>query len=183
VAVKIDIYSVADLLDAITTESGRRFVDLAQESSLLLVFLRHAGCTFCREALADIARTRRSIEAKGTKIVLVHMGDRAAMEELLEKHALRDVERICDPGQVLYGTFGLRRGNLAQLAGLKVWWRGFIAGVLDGHGRGPSKADVRQMPGVFYLEKGMVAGHFRHRSAADRPQYDALCSPVRRESA
>ena len=76
-AVKMDIYSVADLLESITTESGRRFVDLAQESSLLLVFLRHAGCTFCREALADISRTRQSIEAKGTKIILIHMGDRS----------------------------------------------------------------------------------------------------------
>ncbi|MEO5922820.1 MAG: SelL-related redox protein [Bryobacteraceae bacterium] len=178
----MDVYSVADLLEGITTESGRRFVDLAQDSSLLLVFLRHAGCTFCREALADISQTRRSIEAKGTKIVLVHMGDQEAMKHLLDKRSLQDLERICDPDQVLYRAFGLKRGSLPQLAGFKVWWRGFAAGILAGHGRGPSHADVRQMPGVFYLEKGMIAGHFRHKSAADRPHYDELCSPVRRNS-
>ncbi len=178
----MDIYAVADLLDGITTESGHRFVDLAQDSSLLLVFLRHAGCTFCREALADISLTRHSIEAKGTKIVLIHMGDEEAMGQLLDKHSLHDLERICDPDQVLYGAFGLKRGSLPQLAGFKVWWRGFTAGILAGHGRGPSHADVRQMPGVFYLEQGMIAAHFRHQSAADRPHYDELCTPVKRGS-
>jgi len=177
-----DPYSVATLLESITTDSGRRLVDLSQESPLLMVFLRHAGCTFCREALADIAQARQRIEAKGAKIVLVHMGDRAAMQELVAKHSLQDLERICDVDQILYQTFGLERGSLRQLAGAKVWWRGFMAGVVAGHGRGPASADVRQMPGVFYLDKGTIAGHFRHHSAADRPHYESVCTPMSREA-
>ena len=31
------------------------FNSLVQVVTLLMVFLRHAGCTFCREALADLA--------------------------------------------------------------------------------------------------------------------------------
>jgi hypothetical protein len=177
-----DPYSVAALLESVTTDAGRRFVDLSNEAPLLLVFLRHAGCTFCREALADISQARARIEGKGARIVLVHMADRAAMQELVVKHSLQDLERICDSSQVLYQTFGLERGSLRQLAGARVWWRGFMAGVVAGHGRGPASADVRQMPGVFYLEKGMIAGYFRHHSAADRPHYESLCTPGSTES-
>jgi len=176
-AASFDVHSVATLLESVSAESGHRLVDLAQESPLLLVFLRHAGCTFCREAVADIAEARGKIEAKGTRIVLVHMGDRAAMQSLIEKYAMQDMERICDTEQILYDAFGLRRGNLRQLAGWKVWWRGFMAGVVRGHGRGTPAADFRQMPGVFYLDKGLIARRFRHQSAADRPEYEALCGP------
>lgn len=169
-----DPYSVAALLESVTTYTGRRFVDLSQETPLLLVFLRHAGCTFCREALADISLARARIEAKGVKIVLVHMADSQAMGDLVAKNSLQDLETICDSSQLLYQTFGLERGSFRQLAGFKVWWRGIIAGVVAGHGRGSLSADLRQMPGVFYLDKGVIAGYFRHHSAADRPQYESL---------
>jgi len=170
-----DVYAMERLLDNITTASGHRLVDLTQQSPVLLVFLRHAGCTFCREAIADIAKIRHEIESQGTRIVLVHMGDRSAMEDLTRKHGLDDLDRICDSEQILYSAFGLRRGTFSQLFGLKVWWRGFVAGVLKGHGIGRPVADSRQMPGVFYLDQGLIARRFRHHSAADRPAYDEIC--------
>ena len=172
-----DINGVASLIENLSTESGRRFVDLVSEAPALLLFLRHAGCTFCREALADVANARKQIEAGGTRIVLVHMGDRRAIGSLLTKYGLEDLERVCDPSQTLYRTFGLKRGRMLQLFGLKVWWRGFVAGVVKGHGIGKASADARQMPGVFLVDQGMIAKHFRHNSAADRPEYTAICRP------
>lgn len=171
-----DPHSIAHRLESVSTHSGVRLVDLAQQSSVLLVFLRHAGCTFCREALGDIAKARHRIEASGTRIVLVHMDEYAGMDRLIHKYGLQDVERISDPEQTLYQAFGLRRGNLRELAGAKVWWRGLVAGIIQGHGRGPAVADFRQLPGVFFLDKGVIARRFRHRSAADRPEYEALCN-------
>ncbi len=171
-----DVHAVADLLEQSATESGRALVDLIAAHPVLLVFLRHAGCTFCREALADIAKVRHAIEAKGTKIVLVYMGDRHAMLKVVRKYNVADLERIADSGRALYSAFGLNRGSFRQLFGWKVWWRGMIAGLWDGHGRGTPSADYRQMPGVFFVDKGLIARHFRHRSAADRPEYDSLCT-------
>jgi peroxiredoxin len=170
-----DMYTMERLLANVTTASGQRLVDLAQQSPVLLVFLRHAGCTFCREAVADIAKIRHEIECQGTRIVLVHMGDRSAMEQLTQKYGLNDLDRICDSEQLLYSAFGLRRGTFSQLFGLKVWWRGFVAGLLQGHGVGRPVADSRQMPGVFYVDQGLIARRFRHQSAADRPAYDEIC--------
>jgi hypothetical protein len=169
------VLAISKLLERSVTQRAESLARIAETSSALLVFLRHAGCTFCREALADIAREREQIEKRQVRIVLVHMGDSAALDPLLDKHGLADLDRICDPDQELYQAFGLSRGTLRQLFGPKVWWRGFQAGILEGHGLGKPAADAAQMPGMFLLEKGVIASRFRHRSAADRPDYAAFC--------
>lgn len=46
---------------------------LTEQRPLLLVFLRHLGCTFCRQALADLKKYREDISGKGVHIGLVHM--------------------------------------------------------------------------------------------------------------
>lgn len=170
-----NVAGVAQDLDHAITENGHHLVDLVNASPVLLVFLRHAGCTFCREAVSDIAAMREEIESTGTRIVLVHMGDRAGMQELLQRHKLTDVERICDTDQRLYQAFGLKKGTFRQLMGLKVWFRGLWAGLVKGHGLGMPKADSTQMPGVFMLDRGILVHAFRHRSAADRPCYTSVC--------
>jgi peroxiredoxin len=173
---KWDILGVANVLERASTESGERLVDLVQASPVLLVFLRHAGCTFCREAVSDIAKVRKEIESNGTRIVLVHLGDRSGIERLLQRHSLSDLDRICDTGQELYRAFGLKKGSWRQLYGPKVWARGLMAAVAKGHGLGRPVADPTQMPGVFFVDQGLVASAYRHRSAADRPRYTALCA-------
>jgi hypothetical protein len=85
------------------------------------------------------------------------------------------VDRICDREQNLYRAFGLKRGKLLQLFGPKVLWRGFQAGLLAGHGIGRVTADSFQMPGLFLLDKAGIVRRYRHRSAADRPDYAAIC--------
>ena len=166
--------SAAETIEAAVTETGERLVDLSEKSTVLLVFLRHSGCTFCREALSDIAASRARLADAGVRIVLVHMGDL-----LLEKYGLTDLPCIGDPEQKLYRLFGLKRGRIGQLFGLKVWWRGIQAGIFAGHGLGKPTADASQMPGLFLLKKSAVVGSFRHHSAADRPDYLAMCTPER----
>ncbi len=173
---QIDVMAISTLLDRAVTQHARSLAEIAATSTALLVFLRHAGCTFCREALSDISKSRGEIESRGVRIVLVHMGDIEELDQLLEKNALLDLDRICDPEQELYRAFGLKQGSIAQLYGPKVWWRGFKAGVLSGHGLGKPVADSSQMPGVFLLEQGVIARRYRHRSAADRPDYAGFCS-------
>jgi peroxiredoxin len=177
----VDAFAIARLLETATTESGVKLLDLLEKSPVLLVFLRHAGCTFCREALSDIADTRAAIEADGTRIVLVHMGDRAEIERVVNKYGVGHLERIADPKQELYRAFGLRRGNWWQLFGPKTWWRGLIAGWFKGHGVGRPSADPAQMPGVFLIDQGRVVSRYRHGSAADRPSYVEICEIGRRQ--
>jgi peroxiredoxin len=162
-------------LEGAVTQAGESLVERSQLSPVLLVFLRHAGCTFCREALGDISRARRAIEETGTRVILVHMGDTGAIEKLVKKNGLCGVDLICDGEQDLYRAFGLKRGRLGQLFGPRVFLRGLQAAVAGRHGMGWISADSLQMPGVFLIDGSGIVRRFRHRSAADRPDYAGLC--------
>jgi hypothetical protein len=56
------------------TESARTLLELVDESPILLIFLRHFGCSFCRQTLDDVSRIREQIEGRGVRPVFVHLG-------------------------------------------------------------------------------------------------------------
>ena len=173
-----------DAIRSATSQHGESLKALSDGSPVLVVFLRHLGCTFCREAVADIAKQRETIEADGTRICFVYMpqtnksgGERSEVAaHFFEKYGVGDVHRIADADQHLYKAFELRRGSLRELFGLKVWWRGFLATVFGLHMVGKLVGDGFQMPGVFLLKDGRIELAFRHKTAADRPDYCELAS-------
>lgn len=153
------------------TNQEMTLLEMSRRWPTMVVFLRHTGCTFCREAAADIARQRRQIEKNETRIVLVYMGDEAHGDRFFSKYGLDDLPRVSDPSALLYRAFGLGRGSVGQLFGPAVWVRGFQAGIVEGHGVGKLEGDGFQMPGVFLLFHGAVLRSFVHQSAADRLDY------------
>jgi peroxiredoxin len=157
------------------TNAGPSVTELSQQTPVLLVFLRHAGCTFCREALADLAQQRTAIEKAGTQLVLVHLGDDATFGDFAAGYGLGDVPRVSDPERRLYRALGLRRASLAEMLDPRMWWRGLQAAILEKHGFGGAQGDVAQMPGVFLIKDGRVVTGYAHRSPADRPDYLELC--------
>jgi len=161
------------LLAEAQTTSGSSLAELSQQHPVLLVFLRHSGCTFCREALADLSVVRAKIEKNGTKLALVHMGTAESFAAFTATYGLSDVPAVSDPERRLYRGLGLRRGKLAQLLGFSVWWRG-AKSFFSGHHPGALEGDGTQMPGVFLLQNGRVVRRFIHDNAAQRPAYAAL---------
>jgi hypothetical protein len=109
-------------------------------------------------------------------MVLVHMMADGEAARLFERYSLADLARISDPHRQLYRAFGLESGRIRQLLSAKVWWRGFIAGVLKRHGAGRQRGDGRQMPGVFLLKDSKIVEAYRHRTAADRPDYSGVAA-------
>ena len=158
---------------------GRRLVELSHKSPVLLVFLRHFGCTFCREAMQELSERREEIEQNGTELVLVHMSDRATADRYFNRYSLPGVLHISDPECRFYADFGLTKGSMTQLFGLQSWIRGFQAGVIKGHGVGAQLGDGFQMPGVFVLKEGVVIDKFIHRLSSDRPDYISLMNCCR----
>jgi peroxiredoxin len=162
------------LLREARTTTGATVAALSEDRPVLLVFLRHAGCTFCREAMADLAARRGIIEARGTTVVLVHMGAAAEFARFAGEYGLDDLPAVSDPERQLYRALGLRRGRWSQLLGPTVWWRGFQAWK-SGHAVGSPAGDVMQMPGTFLVFHGRVIRRFLHTTASDRPDYAGLC--------
>lgn len=161
---------------SIKTVEGSDIHLISFQKPILLVFLRHFGCTFCREAMDDLRNRRNAIDQKNVKIILVHMTDPAIAKSYFEKYDLHDLESVSDPSCSVYSAFGLLKGTFKQLFGLRSWIRGFDAGVMQGHGVGVMLGDGFQMPGVFLLKNGKIENQFIHQFASDRPDYEALTS-------
>jgi hypothetical protein len=160
--------------ESAVTQDGEPLADLARRSPLLIVFLRHGGCPFCRETLADLAARRGAIEGAGVTIVLVHLMDDGAAAELLARYGLDDLPRISDAERRLYGAFELKRGGVGEVIGPRVWWRGFKTAILGRHGFGRPAGDIFQLPGAFLLVDGQIVRAHRGRTSADRPDFDDL---------
>jgi peroxiredoxin len=158
------------------TDTGETIADISRRAPVLLVFLRHAGCTFCREALADLARQRPALGRAGTHLVFVHMSEIEGFRRFAAGYGLGDVPQVSDPERKLYRALGLRRGTLGQLLGWRVLVRGFQAAIFARHGLGAIQGDSTQMPGVFLIRDGRILAAHRHRDSADRPDYVAVCS-------
>lgn len=164
----------------IPTSTGESLSEVANKQPVLLVFLRHFGCSFCREAISDISKLKKRLEQKNVRIVLVHLSnDSKIAEQFFKKYKLWPVTYIDDPERKIYSAFGLGRGTPQQLFGLMNWIRGFQAGVIEGHGfayQGEEMGDGFQMPGIFVLHSGKIINSFIHQTAWDRPDYEQIVS-------
>ena len=142
----------------------------------MLIFLRHFGCVFCKEAMTDIAIRRNKFEELGFRIVFVHMSDTETANDYFSKFNLEGITFINDPHKRYYNAFGLFRGSFTQLFGLQTWIRGYQVKMKHDF---PLESDKRlgdsfQMPGVFVLYEGEIKDKFVHQHAAQRPDYDRL---------
>ncbi|MFG0313859.1 MAG: SelL-related redox protein [Phycisphaerales bacterium] len=165
--------SMQDTIKAHHDQHGTSLAELSEQSPVMLVFLRHLGCTFCMETLQDLKTQREQIESGGVRPVLVHMSDDGAAQKQFAKYGLGDLSRISDPDQDLYRAFELRRGSLWQLFGPRVWLHGLRA-LFRGNTVGTLQGDGFQMPGVFILHKGTILQSFKHTTAGDRPEYACM---------
>jgi len=163
--------SLSETLQQTAAHTGESLDALSRESPLLMVFLRHAGCPFCREALAQLKKDRAAIEAGGVRIVLVHMTTDDDAKKLFAKYGLDDVPRVADPERQLYEAFELKRGTVGDVMGPKVWWKGFRTAILRGNGFGVPKGDVFQMPGTFLVANGEIVRAFRADDSTGHPDY------------
>lgn len=175
------VLSEPGVMDSMMTNRGISLREASDSRPVMLIFLRHFGCTFCRESLSDIADLREEIERLGLRIIFVHMTDNETADPFFQRFGLEEAEHISDPVCTYYAAFGLVKGSFRQLYGLRSWIRGFQSAVIEGNGYGAELGDGFQMPGIFIVHEGEVRGSFIHKLSHDRPDYLALaqcCLPA-----
>lgn len=161
--------------DPIRTESGAELFALSHESPVLLIFLRHFGCSFCRKAISDVAELAPELARRNVRPVFVHLGTPEVAQAHFAYYSIPDVERIHDPEARLYREFGLDRQHPARsLINPKDLWSWFLRGDIFRYGVGKIDTDGHQMPGVFFLRDGKIVRSFRHRNISDQPDYRKL---------
>lgn len=156
-----------EALSRAVSQKGKTLKALNQEGPVLVMFIRHAGCVFCREALADLSKERNTFESQGVTLAVVHMSSPEEAAELFARYDLDDIHQFSDPTCQLYRSFGLARGSITQLLGPKIWWRGFLAWI-RGNGFSSIQGDGFQLGGAFLLNNGQIAESQLAANAAER---------------
>src|SRR3984957_9115722 len=139
---------VAQTLASIHTESGASLLALAEASPVLLVFLRHFGCSFCRQAISDVADLKGELDKRGVRPVFVHLGTPERAKPFFDYYGIGDVERVSDPEAKIY------QDPVFQLSRINPWltlfqpkvWVGWLKGAIFRHGIGKIEEDGHQMP-------------------------------------
>lgn len=167
-----------DELGRAQTDSGQTLRSLSDERPTLVLFVRHTGCTFCREALDDLHRHREQWQSRGLQAAVVHMTDWESGRALMNRYGLNDVPQISDPDRRLYRAFALRLGTLNELFGPAVVWRALLGGALFRYGAGAMRGNVLQLSGAFVVYRGAILRAYRNRSTADKPDIAALSCGV-----
>jgi peroxiredoxin len=161
-------------LDVMVTNKRNPLGVLTEKQPVLLVFLRHFGCTFCREAIDELSNRKAEIEATGSRIVFVHMAEDEVAQSFFQEYNFSDAEHISDVMCSFYKEFGLVKGTTNQLFGLKNWARTIESGIVKGYSWGREIGDGFQMPGVFVLRNRKVQESYIHKYVSERPDYGKM---------
>jgi peroxiredoxin len=156
------------------TNMGKNLGEQSFNQPILLIFLRHFGCAFCRASMIELSKNRAEYENTGAQIVLVHMSENDLAELYFKKYNLTGLEHVSDPQCMYYAAFGLTKGTFNQLLGFSSLVKGFQYAFKKDVGWGPFIGDGFQMPGVFILKDGEIINQFIHKTASDVPDYDSL---------
>lgn len=159
----------------VTTNQGHTLGELSQTHPVLLVFLRHAGCPFCKETLAKLKLHRAALTGQGTQIVLVHMQTDANAAAFFRNYGFEDVERVSDPDRTAYALFQIPRGSWWQVAGPAVWWRGLKA-TLTGAPPGIPEGDIKQLSGTVLVHRGQIVRTHLPQDSGDIPAFSEFAT-------
>jgi len=144
-----------------------------QQGPILLNFLRHFGCTFCRQSLARLENHRDELAAAGLQVINIAMGEPKHIKRYCGNLA-PNLDCLGRTDDQIYRAYGLREGQLNELANINVaksamgeFLRGNIGGVPSGN--------MRMMPGTFIIDRdGSIAYTYYSEDIADHPSIDEL---------
>lgn len=133
---------------------------------------------FCREWLAQLEQHKDEIGATGLSLAAVGIGE--------PKHAQRycgtlapSVTCLCNKTLEAYRAFGLKEGNLLQLAGPQVFAAGARA-VAGGSVQGETTGNAFMLGGVFVVDqRGVIRFADYDEYAGDHPAFADILAAVR----
>ena len=167
--------AVRNAAEVFHLSTGQTLAEASESRLLVLVFLRHFGCTFTRQILRGLENLQADATAHDADFVIVHMLKSGEEVRYLAGHD--DVLRIADPNCELYRAFGLGRGGVFELLGPRVWLLGAIS-IFKGCGVGHLAGDGLQMPGAFLFQRGKIVAAQRSKYASDMPDLPRLFEGV-----
>jgi peroxiredoxin len=159
-----------DLASASGRDTEGRMVqlgDLWRERSVVLVFVRHFGCIFCRQQVAELKDIVGQIEARGAELVVVGNGRVEDARRFAREQGI-GFRLLTDPTGEAYRRAGMRHG-LATVVGAGVLGRGLVAWA-RGFRQAEVLGDPLQQGGVLVIAAGgREVFRYVSRRAGDHP--------------
>ncbi len=165
---------IQQVIETTHTQSGQSLAALSAEYPVLIVFLRHSGCPYCRQTLTKLSRLRQTLESKKMRLVIVHHDTPENGAAWISKYDLGQCEQISDPDGQLYSQFELGKTTWWNLAGPHTWWPGFKATILQLNGVGKPVGDIKQLTGSFVIHRGRIVKAFRQKLSYQSPDYNQM---------
>jgi peroxiredoxin len=148
-----------------------RLRDQLEGGRTLLVFLRHFGCIFCRETVADL-REIAERDDSFPQVLFFSEGSSTESRAFLRRY-WPTARVVSDPAFEFYQAFGVGRASVIAALGPSVF-RARSRAVKKGHENGPRTGDIWRMPGAFLVEGARVLWTHAPRHAADHPDFGRL---------
>jgi peroxiredoxin len=166
-----------------TLEGPQSLAPRWREGPLVLSFMRHFGCTFCREHLEHLRSSYPDIKAAGGDVVAVFQYGAEATRDYCDGRQL-PFGCVGDPLRTAYAELDIRRGKTTELYGWGVIKRAWPAYKTAGGTHRPEGADITQLPGTFVVaSNGRVALAHYSANAADNPPMNVVLDAVRKAAA
>lgn len=151
-------------------------------SPTVLVLLRHLGCLFCQEHLAQLRIHSDEVDASGGRIAVISFAGFPHVRRFADALG-HPYLWLSDPQRTSYRTFRLGRGGFLNPFSRRDLWRGFT-GTLRGKPWIPQQADIWQLGADFVFDReGNLTMAYRCRSSHDRPPAAAVIAAFREATA
>ena len=153
----------------LTSEGDRvSLLGLARDRPLALVFLRHLGCIFCRQNVAEL---RDALPHEN--IVFVTMSE-PTLTARFKQWTRSPHPFLCDPERRLYESFDVPSTTAGGIFTVQVARRALKA-YREGHRNSLSFDDQLQLGGTYVLDRtGEILASFPGRDISDNPTPETL---------
>ncbi len=109
----------------------------------------------------------------GAQVLLVGMGTVAQTAAFVEQLAV-PFPMASDPQRSIYKAFGLQRLSPMGFLSPTLAFKG-LAAISKGHAMGVPQGDIRQLAGVFIIDRrGVIVFHHEAKDPSDHPEALAL---------
>jgi peroxiredoxin len=171
-----DIAPEAELVD--TEGRAVRISTLWPDKPLVLVFLRHLGCTFCRQQLAELARDHAQFVSAGAEIACVAQGDAKVGKAYAILAALPFPLLLCGDDLTAYQRYGLIQARFRSMLNPIMVMKG-IASLLQGYKQTEVIGNARQLGGAFVIDRAGVVRYAHHNAdPSDNAKNELLLKAV-----
>ncbi|KAL0488886.1 regulator of G-protein signaling [Acrasis kona] len=164
------------ILYSFNTNKGISIGEISKKHKILLLFLRHTNCCFCKEALLDLSDNYKTLIKYNTIPIVVHMESPAYFERFLKKFAdgnqtMENLTSAYDEDNRISKEFKIKSGWSTQIKYIvEILTRAATNQFVNNPVKPPGTDDTR-IPALFIIEDNKIINEFRHDHVAVRADY------------